>query len=334
MLSILEELPDGLLDAPASELYRILSGPSLIHLPGRRPEPLFVSVLLHGNEHTGLTAVQSVLRGYAGQTLPRALSLFVGNVAAARHGLRRLDGQPDYNRVWPGAEDDGTPEHAMAAAVVEAMRPRKVFASIDIHNNTGLNPHYACVTHLAPPFLHLARLFGRTMVFFTRPKGVQSWAFGEFCPAVAVECGKPGNPGGEAHAADFLRAALNLSELPSHPLRSHEIDLYHTVGIVRVPAEVDFSFDSEDTDLRLDSGLEYLNFREVAAGTEIARVRRGLAAPLQVIGEDDRPVGDRYFEVVDDRLLTSIPFVPAMLTLDRRVIRQDCLCYAMERLPL
>jgi hypothetical protein len=334
MLTIFDELPDGLLDAPASELYRILPGPSLIHLPGRRPAPLFVSVLLHGNEYTGLTAIQSVLRDYAGQALPRALSLFVGNVSAARQGLRRLDGQPDYNRVWPGADSEGTPEHAMAAAVVEAMRARGVFASIDIHNNTGLNPHYACVTHLAPPFLHLARLFGRTMVFFTRPRGVQGAAFGELCPAVAVECGKPGNPGGEAHAADFIRAALNLSELPSHPLPGDEIDLYHTVGIVRVPPEVGISFDGNGADLQFDSGLEYLNFRELAVGTEIARVRHGVSSPLQVFGEDDRPAADRYFEIVGDRLLTRASFVPAMLTLDERVIRQDCLCYAMERLPI
>ena len=52
-----------------------------------------------------------------------------------------------------------------------------MFASIDIHNNTGLNPHYGCVNRLDPPFLHLATLFSRIVVYFKRPLGVQSAAF-------------------------------------------------------------------------------------------------------------------------------------------------------------
>jgi succinylglutamate desuccinylase len=136
---------------------------------------LFVSVLLHGNETTGWQAVRQLLRCYRERELPRSLSLFIGNVRAARYGQRRLDGQPDYNRIWgPGS----TPEHAMAEAVLRQMRQRGVFASVDIHNNTGTNPHYACVNYLDPSTLHLATLFGRTVLYFRRPEGVQSMAFG------------------------------------------------------------------------------------------------------------------------------------------------------------
>ncbi len=148
MLTQYDALPPGLLDLPAARLGEVLPGPALIHLPGRRTPPLFVSVLLHGNEDTGWLAAQSVLKKYATAELPRALSLFIGNVEAARSGLRRLDGQPDYNRVWPGSEEAHPAELAMMRQVVDVMRARGVFASIDIHNNTGLNPHYACVNRL------------------------------------------------------------------------------------------------------------------------------------------------------------------------------------------
>ncbi|VAX03454.1 Uncharacterized protein Clim_1224, partial [hydrothermal vent metagenome] len=57
MLTILDQLPDGLLLCEARNLHRILPEPTLLHLPGQRPQPLFVSVLLHGNETTGLTAI-------------------------------------------------------------------------------------------------------------------------------------------------------------------------------------------------------------------------------------------------------------------------------------
>ena len=88
MLTVLDTLPERFLDTPARELHRVLPGPTLIHLPGRRPTPLFVSVLLHGNEDSGVVALQRVLRAHAGRELPRALSILVGNVAAAREGLR------------------------------------------------------------------------------------------------------------------------------------------------------------------------------------------------------------------------------------------------------
>ena len=82
----------------------------------------------------------------------------------------------------------------MMREVVEQMRARGVFASVDIHNNTGINPHYGCVNRLEAPFLHLAALFSRIVVYFKRPLGVQSAAFAQLCPSVTVECGKPGNP--------------------------------------------------------------------------------------------------------------------------------------------
>ena len=61
---------------------------------------MFVSVLLHGNEDTGLAAAQEVLRRHLSRELHRSLLLFVGNVAAAAANVRTLPGQADYNRVW------------------------------------------------------------------------------------------------------------------------------------------------------------------------------------------------------------------------------------------
>jgi predicted deacylase len=189
VLSIRDGIPNGFMTARAADLVEILPEPTLLHLPGRRREPLFVSILLHGNEDVGLVAVQKLLTAAGGQTLPRSLSIFVGNVDAAHLGVRRLERHPDYNRVWPGADDDGTPEHALMAQVMAEMRSRRVFASIDLHNNTGTNPYYACINCLDFPFLHLAAMFSRSVVYFRRPRGVQSMAFAELCPAVTCECG-------------------------------------------------------------------------------------------------------------------------------------------------
>ncbi len=336
MLNELYEIPQGLLAQRAGKLHEFLGGPSLIHLEGRREAPLFVSVLMHGNEDVGWEAVRHLLRKYrpggGDQELPRALSLFIGNTAAAAVNVRRLAGQPDYNRVWPGSELPPTAEHAMMERVVERMAQRGVFASVDVHNNTGLNPHYACVNAVRTESLHMAAMFSRILVYFTRPKGVQSMAMTELCPALTLECGKVGQAHGVQHASEFLDACLHLARHPEHPVAPQDLDLFHTVAIVKIPPQVSFSFGcKQHYDLCLLDDLEQLNFREIPAGTCFGHIKEGLAIPLDVRNELDHDTAERYFSIENGELRTRSPLMPSMLTKDETVIRQDCLCYLMER---
>jgi succinylglutamate desuccinylase len=328
------ELPTGLLDAEPRQLAELLGGPALIHLPGRRERPLFVSVLLHGNETTGVLAVQGLLRQFQDKELPRALSLLVGNVEAARDGVRRLAGQPDYNRVWPGGEHCDSPEQRMMSQVFDIMQARQPFASVDVHNNTGINPHYACINRIDHRFMHLASLFSRTLVYFIRPAGVQSMAFASLCPAVTVECGKVGQSAGELHVREFLDACLHLSDIPAHPVAAHDVDLYHTVATVRVPRVFSFGFGEQPVDICFINDLDHLNFRELPPGTTLAHLNGVDAMPLEAVDEQGLEVAQRFFTVEGDLLRTRRALMPAMLTLDERVIRQDCLGYLMERYPL
>lgn len=329
-LTVLNELPRGFLTTTALDLHEILPGPTLIHLSGRRAQPLFVSILLHGNEDTGLRAIQQVLRRYEGKELPRALSLFIGNIDAARAGVRRLEGQPDYNRVWPGTEMPDTPEASLMANVFSIMRDRQPFASIDIHNNTGRNPHYSCVSELTPQNLYLATLFSRIVVFFTCPRGVQCAAMNTICPSITVECGKVGAAAGDEHAATLVDAALHLAEFPVHGPHKHDVDIYHTVVTVKVPSALSFGFGTPDRDLNLLAELDCANFVDQQPGVVWGTVRAGLQ-PFDVTDENGGPVSEPYFAVDNDRVRLLKPVMPAMLTLDERAVRQDCLCYLMER---
>ncbi|MCG6867922.1 MAG: M14 family metallopeptidase [Gammaproteobacteria bacterium] len=333
MLTILDHLPTPVLETQARDLHKIFSGPTLVHLEGRAPRPLFLSTLLHGNEPVGLQAVQKVLKKYLEADLPRAVSIFFGNVFAAREGLRRLDQQSDYNRIWPGGDDSDQPEARMMQQIVDIMADRDIFASIDMHNNTGLNPHYACVNDLGDPFLQLASLFGRTVVYFLQPRGVQSMAFARLCPAVTLECGKPGDAFGVEHAAEFVDACLHLSAIPAHPVAANDIELFHTVARVRIRDGVSFGFHGEETDITFDSNLDRLNFRELPAGTRFGSIADGMEHAILVTGDDGDDLMDRFFHVEDGILILNRVAMPSMLTLDEQVVRQDCLCYLMERLP-
>lgn len=332
LLQQLDSIPDGLLETAATDLHQVLTGPTLLHLKGKRSDTLFLSVMLHGNETTGLLAVQKLLKKYHSQSLPRNLSIFFGNVEAARYQQRRLDGQADFNRIWPGTEYAPCPETRMARQIVDVMAGHKLFASVDIHNNTGLNPHYGCINRLEPAYQQLATLFARFVVYFTRPRGVQSMAFAQLCPAVTLECGRPDQTYGVNHAFDFIDSCLNLSELPTQPVHPQDIDLFHTVAQVKIRPEVDFSFKQSETALQLDPDLEKMNFFEVPAGTQLGRVNSHSSLPLEALDEHGEDVSERYFELRDKALMFKRPTMPSMMTLNERVIRQDCLCYLMERL--
>ena len=331
-LTVRDTLPEGFLGCPSRDLHRLFDGPTLIDLPGRRAAPLFVSVLLHGNEDSGLGAVQHVLRERANQTLPRALMLMIGNVAAAQEGVRRLEGQPDYNRVWPGAIDgSGTPEAAAMVQVHEQIVRRRAFAAIDLHNNTGLNPHYGVVCSLDAPTLHLATLLSRTVVWFRGMPGTQTASLASKVPAMAAECGQPGMPANALAAARLVEAALDLAEFPDHPVRHQDIDLFHTLAIARVRPDVSISFNGEAAELRFDTGLDHMNFRDLAPGTRFGET--GHSMPLDVVDEQGRDVAAEFFVSEDGALILRRKALPAMLTRDERIVRQDCLCYLMERVP-
>lgn len=292
-------------------------------------------MLLHGNEPVGWNALRSLLtsyrQGFGTRQLPRALSLFIGNVVAAAAGVRQLPDQPDYNRVWPGSESPPTPEHVMMRQVVAAMHRRGIFASVDIHSNTGYNPHYGCVNILDNRYLHLATLFSRTVVYFMRPLGVQSIAMGRLGPAVTLECGKVGEQRGEDHARAYLDACLHLSTLPQHPVATGDLDLFHTVAQVKIPETLSFGFPPGRADILFDPELERFNFRELPRGTVLGRVDPSTEVGLEVRDEQGRDVGSRYFSVVQEELRLKRPLIPSMLTREEAIVRQDCLCYIMER---
>lgn len=333
-LTILDTLPDGILEAEATMLYQIIPNMTLIHLQGRIKQPMFVSVLLHGNEQTGLLAIQSLLKKYQGKVLPRSISIFFGNIHAAKLAQRKLESEPDYNRIWPGTELQESTESRIARQVVEEMRQREVAFSVDIHNNTGLNPHYACVNSLQSEFLYLANLFSRLTVYFLRPKGVLSAAFAKICPAVTLECGKPGVKFGIDHALDYLDTCLHLTHIPDQAPSAHDIDLFHTVARVRIREQITFSFSKNNVDLKLEQDLERLNFTEINAETVFGYTSPEISMPVICIDENGMDKTNHYFTINHLQLITKTAVMPSMLTLNETVIRQDCLCYLMERIEL
>jgi succinylglutamate desuccinylase len=332
-LTELDHLPPGLLERSATALHQQLDGPTLIHLEGRKPQPLFVTVLQHGNEVTGWEAVRRLLKShYEFDQLPRSLSILIGNTQAAKYRLRRLDDQLDYNRCWPGGRHDDSDLGKLFQQVTERVRSLAPIAAIDIHNNTGLNPHYAAINRIRPEFLRLASYFSSKVVYFTMPAGTQSLAFSKICPSTTLECGQAGEVHGTDHSIGFLETCMNLGDIPTTPAEADDVHLFHMVATVRVHDDALFGFGGVPTDIAFRKNLDVLNFQELPIGTSLGCINGGPERPLVATDINGVDVTDMYFRFDRRQIETQRDIMPSMLTLDRRVIQQDCLCYLMERI--
>lgn len=328
-LQILDALPEGLLQCHADQLARFLGGPTLIRLEGERDPPMFVSVLLHGNEVSGWNGLREWLLDTP--SLPRSLRLFIGNVAAAEACLRTLPTQQDFNRIW---KDAGGDEGRLAASVRDTVLAEPLFAAIDLHNNTGHNPHYAVLTDLTPENRSLALMFSDHAVLVEEPDTVLARIFEGHCPAVTLELGPISDAACAERARDYLDRCFQLCSRAE--LIQDDVDerlvLYRSLARVHVQDSASFSFvdDRHDTALLLTGGLEGVNFHSLPAGTEFGVSPLPLTELFSVLDPLHRDVTGDFFSQIDDRIVLKRGVTPAMYTTDPVVVRQDCLCYFME----
>jgi hypothetical protein len=328
-LNILNEIPKEFLNIDVREIHELLGGPTLFHLKGKRKDPLFLSTLLHANETTSFFMLQKLIKKYEGQELPRDLIIFVGNTFAAEEGMRHLPGQADFNRIW---EPGDSPENQLAIDVINYAKSQNLFASIDVHNNTGKNPHYGCINVMEPSFLSLASYFGEHTVFFTEPHNVQSMAFSKFCTSITIECGLPAEPKGIQSSFEFVDKMFNLDTLVSNPEKEVPV-VFHTMARLKVnhEARVDFDDNSEsEADLSFVSNLDSRNFEIVHKNSHM-----GYAKDLKliwIVNNDGKDITDQFLKVENGELITTRVFIPSMFTKDVYVMKEDCLGYIMEHM--
>jgi len=286
--------------------------------------------LQHGNETTAWEALRRVLQQCAG-CLPRSLILYFGNLQAAAQCSRQLPGQPDFNRNWPGTDLPPHPIQPVLGSIAAWIRAQHPLAAIDFHNNSGANPYYAAVNSQAPEVLGLAALFADIGVYFSYPRGVQAMALLSRCPAITVECGQPGSDEGITHTLQFMHGLLHLERLPDAPAAA-ELSLYHmtTSIVVAEGLRVEFGSGPRDGALVLRDDLDRLNFTRVPAGTVLGWCQR--ADALVVRDQQGRAAPNTCIELCGQAFTTTRDWMPAMLSCDRDVIRDDCLGYLMEKM--
>jgi hypothetical protein len=146
---------------------------------------------------------------------------------------------------------------------------------------------------------------------------------------VAVESGLPGEPQGVDAVVRYVSDSLELPD-PVHHVE-FDIDLFHTVAVVKVAAACSCGATGEGADVELDPVIERYNFREIPPGTRLAKVR-GAGADCIEVQPFKRSASNSWLNIQDGELTVARTVMPAMLTSDPEIVKWDCLCYLMERL--
>ena len=325
-LQRLSIVPDGLLDAEPDALEGLLGGPTLLELQGREEgAPTFVATMLHGNEYSGWLAMREVLRRCDCRPAT-SLSLLIGNPRASALGVRFVDGDFDYNRIW--RQDTASPIGKEYMALRDEMAVRKVRAAIDIHNNNAPNPCHAIymTRQCDVDALDWALGFSGIVVKSTLCQFTCMEAFAGLCPSVTLECGEPGQQQGIDLAVGYVEQAL-AGEVPVSRGKQCVYDLAARV-MLNPGVSVGFGVNGADLTLPADAPRMW-NFNTVGKGTRIGTLRADVDDPLELISPLDRKLGD-YFLVEDGQLLVADDIVLAMLVARRDIVEQDCLCYVLE----
>lgn len=330
----LTELPIELLDCPANQLHTKISNHTLCTVKGKIERPLFVSVLQHGDETTGWDVMRQFLKNHR-NNLPRTIIIYFGNIEAAAANQRLIDGQFDFNRCWPGQhQQDNETAHKLAkvTALIKDMSP---FASVDIHNNSGRNPHYAGINDLGAEFVNLASLFSNTIIHFTSPDGIQSGAFAHFCPSVTLECGMAGTADGTEQTITFLENLIHLPNLKQVPGVAEHQEVLNIFSTVKIKKNMPFSVAEANNGAAfvVEKDLDRHNFHLLAAGTTFGTLTHNhIEMPFEVTDAQGNNLTDQFFTIQDSQVVLKQAVMPAMITQSERAIKLDCLCYLMRPL--
>ena len=133
-----------------------------------------------------------------------------------------------------------------------------------MHNNSGRNPHYSCISTLDKTTLAVASLFSRTIIYFTEPEEALSVQFSKLVPiSMTLECGQSGSEFGIQQAKKLIESCLSMEFFGASYLASSRCEHIPDFRSFRSLPGSSFSFGSipsDDAELVFRGDLEDFNF--------------------------------------------------------------------------
>jgi hypothetical protein len=336
-LRILERetaLPKERIPPTAEEFLELLAVPSLISVKGLdTSRTRIVSTLLHGNEPSGLRAIQSWLS--TGRIPAVNTLLFIGAVRTARlspgFAHRFLPGRIDLNRCWFPPHTGRVGE--FAGEVLRLFKQALPESLIDLHNNTGHNPPYGVSPRVGSQERNLVAYFADRVVHSPLRLGTLVEATQADFPSVTIECGCSGDPIADATALAGLERYLHDHRAEHLGANPPSMEVLTNPQRVTVREGVDLAFGEgpvADAEFTVARDIDRHNFERLESGVPIGWLAAGADWPIAAIGPDGRDVSRELFRLREEILETQRPLTPIMMTTNRRNALDDCLFYVVD----
>ena len=340
LLRVLElgsDLEASAVPAEDEAFLRLLAGSCFIRQRGRDSSRLrLVSTLLHGNEPSGLRAVQRWLR--SGRQPEVDVLFFFGAVETALgpplFDRRVRPGGSDMNRCWLPPFANTNAEARIAHEALRLMRESGAESLVDIHNNTGNNPAYGVGPVPGAAELNLVALFGRRFVHSPLRLGTLVEATCEDFPSVTVECGRSGDPAADEIAFEGITRYLEADEHETRRIVVERMSVLTDPIRVCVARNVSLAFGDgpiEDVDFTVALDVDRHNFEQMSAGLPIGWLGDRGVWPVEALDEAQRDRSREFFELRNGHLVTRRPLIPIMMTTNRANALADCLFYVVQQ---
>jgi hypothetical protein len=167
---------------------------------------------------------------------------------------------------------------------------------------------------------------------FKSPKGVSTMAFDGICPAITLECSTPGNKPAKEKAFALLDDLMHMDHFPTKSLAKHDLQLVRNSATVKINKDVTFSFDDEnsisDSDLTIVKNFDHHNFTMLEKGEVFAHTK--VDKPLLIMSPEGEDITSKIIQNKNGSLSLKTAMMPAMITMDKSIVLQDCLCYLLE----
>lgn len=336
-LRIYTQIPDGFLQLTSPrDVCRLFPSSTLFDLPGAMGKgAIFLGALIHGNETTSFYVIQEFLRTWRPMQGPRVM-IFWGNIQAASHGLRQMPSGVDFNRIWDGPR---VPEFAWANELLERIQTVSPYVGLDIHNTSGSNPLFSCLSEINPKLLCLAQAFAPKIFYSGKIKNVLSYQVNKICPALTLECAQSGDEVGKQRALALVHRLYHEGPqfFSSNVLVSESIpfEIYECIGQLKLGAKWRPIFSGptlDESSVILNHELESYNFQSLPAGNWIAR--GGGPGAIEVVANEGKPMTEQFIEYQNGYWRLKQNIIPAMMSNHLAIIESDCWGHLLKRLPL
>lgn len=328
-----DEVADGI-----GDFLRQLAQPTLISLSGQDSSRcrLFVT-LLHGNEPSGLLALQRWLK--SGEQPQVDSYFFIGVVNAAktkpRFSIRHFSHLRDLNRCFYGPFDDEPGQ--IAKSLLDVMAVLQPEAVLDVHNTSGSGPSFAVSCRNDAHHIALASLFTERLLLTDNRLGALMELTNDERPIVTIECGGAIDPESERVAWEGLVRFLTFVDVLKEPAHDWNLEVLTDPIRLTLTAKTTIAYGDPDTskaDLTLPADIEHFNFGRLQQGTVLGVLKQPDLSCIEALDADGNNRVYELLELQGNQVINRIGLKCFMITTNPNIARSDCLCYAViDNLP-